>query len=144
MSAKDLIDGAIEHLQTSASVKTVYGEPIVTEGKTVIPVARVAFGFGGGSGVHHKPKAEPNGKTKEATATLEEEEEEEREEVKAEERGEGAGGGVTAKPVGVVEITGAETKFVQFGATKKVAITALIGTAVGLVAGILLGRRGPE
>jgi uncharacterized spore protein YtfJ len=137
MSAKELIDGAIEHLRTSASVKTVYGDPIVTEGKTVIPVARVAFGFGGGSGMHHKPKPEPDGKAKEATATLEEEEKEEEEA----ERGEGAGGGVSAKPVGVVEITGEDTKFVQFGSAKKLAITALIGTALGLVAGMVLGRR---
>jgi uncharacterized spore protein YtfJ len=138
MSAKELIEGAVEHLRTSASVKTVYGEPIVTEGKTVIPVARVAFGFGGGSAGHHKPKPEPDGKAHkakgEATATAEHEGE------RAEE-GEGAGGGVSAKPVGVVEITEQETKFVQFGTTKKLAVTALIGTALGLVAGVLLGRR---
>jgi uncharacterized spore protein YtfJ len=135
MSAKELIDGAIEHLRTSASVKTVYGDPIVTEGKTVIPVARVAFGFGGGSGVHHKPKPESNGKTSKATAAMEHEEEGE---------GEGAGGGVSAKPVGVVEITGQDTRFVQFGATKKLAVTALVGTALGLVAGMLLGRRSTD
>jgi uncharacterized spore protein YtfJ len=138
MSAKDMIDGAIEHLRTSASVKAVYGDPIVTEGKTVIPVARVAFGFGGGSGsgMHHKPKPEPNGKDKKATAALEEEE---KEAVQGE--GGGGGGGVLAKPVGVVEITGEDTKFVQFGSAKKLAITALIGTALGLVAGMVLGRR---
>lgn len=134
MSAKELIDGAVEHLRTSASVKAVYGEPIVTEGKTVIPVARVAFGFGGGSGVHHKPKQEPNGKTPKAKAPVEDEKEREGE-------GEGMGGGVSAKPVGVVEITDEETKFVQFGATKKLAITALVGTVIGLVTGMLLGRK---
>jgi uncharacterized spore protein YtfJ len=130
MSAKELIDGAIEHLRSSASVKTVYGDPIVTEGKTVIPVARVAFGFGGGSGAHHKAKPDSDGKLAEEKPAMEHEGE-----------GEGGGGGVLAKPVGVVEITGQETKFVQFGATKKLAITALIGSAVGLVAGLLLGRK---
>jgi uncharacterized spore protein YtfJ len=119
MSAKQLIDGAVEHLRTSASVKTVYGVPIVVDGKTVIPVAKVAYGFGGGSGTGTAGK---NGHG----IPLE---------------GEGAGGGVAAKPVGVVEITGQETKFVQFGQPKKLAIMALVGTGLGLVLGWLLGRK---
>ena len=119
MSAKELIEGAVEHLQTSASVKTVYGTPIVTEGKTVIPVAKVAYGFGGGSG--SGPKKEGDGKPVG--------------------EGEGAGGGVAARPVGVVEITNEGTKFVQFGAPKKLAITALVGAGIGLVTGWLLARK---
>jgi uncharacterized spore protein YtfJ len=120
MSAKELIEEAVQHLHTTATVKTVYGEPIHAEGKTVVPVAKVAYGFGGGSGTG-KPR--PNGEGK-APAT-----------------GEGAGGGVAAKPVGVVEITGAETKFVQFGAPRKLALTALIGSALGVAFGWLLGRK---
>ncbi len=38
MSTKELIDSAVEHLRTSASVKTVYGEPVVVDGKTIIPM----------------------------------------------------------------------------------------------------------
>jgi uncharacterized spore protein YtfJ len=49
MSAKGLIDSAMEHLRTSASVKTVYGEPVRVDGKTFIPVAKDAYGFGGGT-----------------------------------------------------------------------------------------------
>ena len=116
MGAKELIDGAVEHLRTSASVKTVYGDPIVAEGKTVIPVAKVAYGFGGGT-----QTKEGDGKTPA--------------------EGEGAGGGVAARPVGVVEITGQETKFVQFGQPKKLAITALVASAIGLGLGLLLGRK---
>jgi uncharacterized spore protein YtfJ len=124
MSAKDLIEGAVEHLQTSASVKTVYGAPITAEGKTVIPVAKVAYGFGGGSGSGtHFKKKDANGKQP------------------VENEGEGAGGGVAARPVGVVEITEAGTKFVQFGATKKLAFTALIGAGIGGLVGWLLGRQ---
>jgi uncharacterized spore protein YtfJ len=122
MSTKELIDSAVEHLQTTASVKTVYGEPVVSDGKTIIPVARVAFGFGGGGG--HK-KAEPT----------------EGKEPAADEAGEGAGGGMTAKPVGVVEISGQDTKFIPFGQTKKLAMTALIGSGIGLALGWLFSRR---
>mgnify|MGYP001279692641 CR=1 FL=1 len=125
MSAKDLIEGAVEHLQTSASVKTVYGTPITAEGKIVIPVAKVAYGFGAGSGsgTHNKRKAGND-----------------RQPVEGE--GEGAGGGVTARPVGVVEISEEGTKFVQFGATKKLAFTALIGAGTGGLLGWILGRKG--
>lgn len=123
MSAKELIEGAVDRLRASASVKTVYGEPIITEGKTVIPVAKVAYGFGAGHGSGTHERKTPNGKKP------------------VEGEGEGAGGGVAAKPVGVVEITGQETKFVQFGAPKKLMITALVGAGVGVGLGLLLGRR---
>lgn len=109
MRTKELIDSAVDHLRASAGVKTVYGEPVVVDGKTIIPVAKVASRQG-----------------KEAIAT---------------EAGEGAGGGVAAKPVGVVEISGQETKFVPFGQGKRLAWTAVIGSGVGLVLGLLLGRR---
>jgi uncharacterized spore protein YtfJ len=46
----ELLHSLSEKLQSGASVKSVYGEPIETQGKTIVPVARVAFGFGGGSG----------------------------------------------------------------------------------------------
>lgn len=124
MGTKELIDSAVEHLHTSASVKTVYGEPVAIDGKTFIPVAKVAYGFGGGTG---SKKASAGEAGKEPVAA---------------ESGEGAGGGVTAKPIGIVEITGQETKFVSFGQTKKLALAAVIGSGLGLVLGLLLGRRG--
>lgn len=67
----------MERLQASAGVKTIYGDPVTAEGKTVIPVARVRYGFGAGFGSGR------NGETKT-------------------EGGEGAGGGgyVAARPIG--------------------------------------------
>jgi uncharacterized spore protein YtfJ len=121
MSAKALIDSAVEHLRTSASVKTVYGEPVHVDGKTFIPVAKVAYGFGGGTA---KQRA-----SDETTATP------------GQVPAQGAGGGMAAKPVGVVEIGGGETKFVSFGQTKRLAWAAAIGSAFGLFMGMILGRR---
>lgn len=123
MSTRELIDSAVEHLRASASVKTVYGEPVVVDGKTIIPVAKVAYGFGGGTGTRKAP-AGKDGK-----------------EPVAAESGEGAGGGVAAKPVGVVEISGQETKFVRFGQPKRLAWAAAIGSGIGFVLGLLLRRR---
>ena len=98
MKTKQLIDSAVQHRNTSAAMKTVYGEPIEIDGKTVIPVAKV-----------------------EQCTT---------------EAGRGA-----ARPIGIVEITGQETKFVSFGQTKKLSIAATVGSALGFVLGLLLRRR---
>ena len=45
----DVIELA-EHAQDAATIKRVFGEPVVAEGITVIPVARVAGGGGAGTG----------------------------------------------------------------------------------------------
>jgi uncharacterized spore protein YtfJ len=48
------VDGFVERLAervgAKASVRAVFGEPIERDGITVIPVARVRWGFGGGGG----------------------------------------------------------------------------------------------
>jgi uncharacterized spore protein YtfJ len=48
----ELFRSIVEPLQTSASVKSVYGDPIGVHGKTLIPVARIGYGFGGGEDKH--------------------------------------------------------------------------------------------
>ena len=118
MGTKELIDGAVRHLQTSSRIHTVYGEPIVQGSRTVIPVAKVAFESRGSSGTQTK-----NGNGK------------------ARPKGEETTAGGTARPVGVVEITGEQTKFVQFGTPKKLAITALVASVIGLGLGVLLRKQ---
>ena len=73
----------MEDLQAAASVDAVFGEPIKTGDKIVIPVARVSFGFGLGFGEgidRDAEKADLGG-------------------------GGGGGGGVSAQPIALVEIT---------------------------------------
>ena len=48
------LESMFEPLTRSASVKSVYGEAISANGKTIIPVARIAYGFGGGRGRKHR------------------------------------------------------------------------------------------
>jgi uncharacterized spore protein YtfJ len=93
----------IEPLTRSASVKSVFGEAVSANGKTIIPVARVAYGFGGGRGRRRDSSEE----------------------------GEGGGGGFYAVPVGVLEITDAETRFVAMTDKRKLAGAALAGFCLG-------------
>ena len=97
MTTKRLIDSALEHVRTNASMKAVFGEPVRADGRTLIPVAKVA----GKDGV-----------------------------------------GAVARPIGVVEVTAAETKFLAFGQTKRFAWVAAISAALGLLVGRLVRRRG--
>jgi len=114
MSIKDFFDSLSERLHGGASVKAVYGEPIETQGKTIIPVAKVMYGFGAGYGEQKEDKKEGSDR-----------------------EGGGAGAGVRAKPVGVIEVTEEGTRFIPCCDGRKYA--ALL--ALGFLAGFLIGRR---
>lgn len=70
-----------ESIQVHANAKQVYGEPVERDGTTIIPVARVQWGFGGG-GIGHGPA----------------------------ERG-GGGGGAQAIPTGFIELKDGVAEF---------------------------------
>lgn len=97
MKLKDIFTDISEKLYASSTVKTVYGEPIEAHGKTIVPVAEVRYGFGAGGG--------KGGKQKEADETYHE--------------GAGGGGGVTVTPIGVLEITAEETRYIPIQNWKK-------------------------
>lgn len=115
MSLQQYFQSIIDRLQSSASVKTVYGDPIPAEGKTIIPVAKVGYCFGLGIG---------------PGLTIPRKESEQRTEGK--EAG-GMGGGFRAKPLGVLEITKEETKFIPIDEKRKLAGALLIGVFFGLI-----------
>jgi len=102
------MESMFEPLTRSASVKSVYGEAISANGKTIIPVARVAYGFGGGRG---RKQQEPD-----ATGSPE---------------GEGGGGGVYAVPIGVLEVSETQTRFIPLSDKRRLAGMALIGFCIG-------------
>lgn len=90
-----------EKLHSSASVKTAYGDPIQAEGKTIIPVARVAYGLGGGYGrIESRHENEHVGEGPEGQS------------------GGGGGGGVTVNPLGVFEVTQEQTRFIPLRGRK--------------------------
>ena len=50
MSTQALLQSLKESILSQASVKAIYGEPISAHGKTVLPVARIIYGYGAGAG----------------------------------------------------------------------------------------------
>jgi len=113
MNGEGKLDSIIDRIKEHANVETVYGERIEREGKTVVPVAKIAYGFG------RRYSSEGDGKENNGG------------------EGSGIGGGVNAKPAGVVEITDDETRFVKFTNLKKLAAIA----GLFLILGYLLGRK---
>lgn len=49
VTVQDLFQSLAERLQQSANVSSVFGEPIAAQGRTIIPVAKISYGFGGGA-----------------------------------------------------------------------------------------------
>ncbi|MEA1984531.1 MAG: spore germination protein GerW family protein [Euryarchaeota archaeon] len=58
MGLEDVMKGVSTELERLVSTKTVFGEPIIAAGKTIIPVSKVSFGFGSGGGEGKKDKGE--------------------------------------------------------------------------------------
>jgi len=116
MSAKEMLQTLGTSLAPTASVKSVFGDPIRAEGKTIVPVARVAYGFGAGFG-----RGEG---THQAAPTQHGE-------------GGGGGGGLRAVPAGVLEITDRHTRFVRFHRIRPLAAAFVTGAVLGA----LLSRR---
>ena len=45
-----LLQSLKESILADANVKAIYGEPISAHEKTIIPVARIMYGYGAGAG----------------------------------------------------------------------------------------------
>jgi uncharacterized spore protein YtfJ len=97
-----------DHLEVSATVRNVYGDPVKIGGRTVIPIAQVRYGFGAGGGTAGGEKAG------------------------FERRGSGGGAGMSARPVGALEITEAGTRFIPFIDPARLGIALMAGFLVGL------------
>jgi len=104
-----------EALGAAATVKSVFGEPIRANGKTVVPVARVAYGFGRGFG-SRRERADGRGPS----------------------QGGGGGGGVRINPSGVLEVTDDGTRFVPYVDPQRLLVAAAAGAAIGA---LLVRRR---
>ena len=52
------VERLADRLRANASAKAVYAEPVEHDGVTVIPVAKVRWGFGGGTGFKKKKRGQ--------------------------------------------------------------------------------------
>ena len=100
----------LDEVQKSANVNAVFGPPVTTGEKTVIPIASVSYAFGLGFG--------------------------EEQEQEASDTGGGGGAGALAKPIGLAEITPARTHIEPIVDEQTVALAgiALAGWSVFWIA----------
>ena len=110
MQNENFVEKISSNFSQSAAIKNVFGEPVQAGEKTILPVASIAYGFGGGFGQGNKKAAA--------------------QEQGSEGSGGGAGGGLRASAKGVYEITAAGTRFIPASPSKYV--------LAGVVAGFLL------
>jgi uncharacterized spore protein YtfJ len=111
MPVTDLAKALGEVFGAGGSARSVFGEPVTSGNRTVIPVASIRYGFGVGGG--EKGSAAYGG---------------------------GGGGGLVARPIGVVEITPEGTRFVPISQMRMVALAALVAFAAAYAATCLLRR----
>jgi len=115
MATLAVLQSLKESILNHATVKAIYGEPVAAQGRTVIPVAKIMYGYGAGSGTGGLGEASARGE------------------------GGGGGGGVRAIPIGVVDISEHETRFVPITDRKRLAGAILAGTFFGML--LAWGRR---
>jgi uncharacterized spore protein YtfJ len=101
--AEDTVLKLNDNFAARANAKSVYGEPIQTGSRTIIPVAKVGYLLGATSGGR-------NGETA---------------------GGGSGGGGVGVRPVGYIEITDAGSRYVELSAAKKMLAVLALGFAAG-------------
>jgi uncharacterized spore protein YtfJ len=105
------IERLAEKVSRAASSTTVYGTPVERDGVTVVPVAKLRYGFGGGSGRKH-----------------------------SDEEGSGGGGGVYARPVGYIEIKDDSSQYRPIRDPAAMVPVIAVGGLVGIVALRILAR----
>jgi uncharacterized spore protein YtfJ len=108
MGSLALLQSLKESVLGQASVKTIYGEPLSAQGKTIIPVAKIMYAYGAGAG---------SGGVGDTSARGE---------------GGGGGGGVRAVPVGVIEVSDQQTRFVPITDRRKLTSAVLAGIGIGM------------
>ncbi|WP_180754558.1 spore germination protein GerW family protein [Hymenobacter sp. DG01] len=117
-TAQESLQSFTDEFTRNAGVRTVFGEPIVMPYATVVPVARVVYGLGGGFGVGKRTAKAGEGEGEAAGS------------------GGGFGGGALAFPAGVLDIRPKRTRFVSTSRTRHV----LLGVALGWVLARALGK----
>jgi uncharacterized spore protein YtfJ len=133
MSAPVPVQPIAELFERNLNIRHVYHEPVRHGDLTVIPVAKVAFGFGAGVGRRgrfgRRAQQLANG---EANAP----------EGRVEPDGMGGGGGARMSPVGALELGPRGTRFVHYNQLPQMFGVLMIGIGIG--AGLMMSGRRPN
>jgi uncharacterized spore protein YtfJ len=111
MGSITLLQSLKDSIVGQAGVKTIFGEPISAQGKTIIPIAKLIYGYGGGAGTGGVGNASAQGE------------------------GGGGGAGVRAIPVGVIEVSDHQTRFIPITSRKMMAGAVFAGSLLGIFLG---------
>jgi uncharacterized spore protein YtfJ len=130
LSAPTPVQPITELFERNLSIRHVYHEPVRHGDLTVIPVAKVAFGFGAGMGRRGRLRRRAQQSTPDDASNAE---------VRPEQDGLGGGGGARMTPVGALEIGPRGTRFIHYSE-----LPHLLGVlALGVGAGLLLAGQRP-
>ena len=81
VESESIPERLVEAFKTVVDAKMIFGEPIERDGMTIIPVAKLRYGFGGGGGRRDR------------------------------EEGGGGGGGMIVQPAGYIELKDGSSRF---------------------------------
>jgi uncharacterized spore protein YtfJ len=118
---ESIVNQILDRVRNTARVELVYGESREVRGKTIIPVALVAYMFGGGSG--SGLGADRNGSSEGIGV------------------GSGGGGTVRVQPVAVLEVTEDETRVLPIFDWTRIITAALTFLGVWFALRQIFGRR---
>jgi uncharacterized spore protein YtfJ len=129
-SAPAPVQPIAELFERNINIRHVYHEPVRHGDVTVIPVAKVAFGFGAGFGRRGRFRRRGQQTASDETSNAE---------GRLEPEGQGGGGGARMTPVGALEIGPRGTRFIHYSE-----LPQLLGVlAIGVGAGLLLAGQRP-
>ena len=114
MDIQQLLQTFAERVSNSASVRSVYGDPVVVGDRTVIPVAQIGYAFGYGGGANAEGESPKGG---------------------------GGGGKVFARPCGALEVTPEGTRFIDFVDRPRMGAALALGFVLGAAVVALTGTR---
>lgn len=118
MSLTTPFEPIAEVFERNLSIRHVYAEPVHHGDTTVIPVAKVAYGFGAGGGRRPAPRS-PQGASSSTEPT------------KQDAQGGGGGGGARLTPIGALEVGPRGTRFVRYNQLPRLAGAFVLGIGVG-------------
>jgi uncharacterized spore protein YtfJ len=129
MSATAPVQPIAELFERNLTIRHVYAEPVHHGDVMVIPVAKVAFGFGAGVGRRARPRRRGQATTSDETTETN---------GRANPDSMGGGGGARLTPFGALEVGPQGTRFIHFSQLPQMLGVLALGVSTGLM---FAGRR---